>query len=53
MKNLLNKSVVLESNKNEFLKGIVIKVNNNKALVRFESRGYSRWCNISNLEELS
>ena len=50
MEILLNKSVVLESNRNEYYNGVITKVKEDKALVRFDSRGFSRWCNIKNLE---
>lgn len=51
-----SKRVAFESsNKGEFYTGTIKKVNSSrsKALVMFEKRGLSRWCNVSNLLTLS
>lgn len=39
-------------NRGEYWRGSVTKINGNKALVYFESRNLSRWCSISNLEQV-
>jgi len=53
MNNLkVNQRVVKNSRTNEYLKGTIIKIKGNKALVYFESKFLSRWCNLTNIQEI-
>lgn len=52
MKNLtVGQRVAKSANKQqtEFKVGNIIEINDNKILVSFDN-GYSRWCNVNNLE---
>ena len=46
----IGQRVSKESVLNEYYIGTVKKIKGNKALVYFNTRHLSRWCNISNLE---
>ena len=50
-KMLKGNKVAKSTNKREteFYTGVISEVKKNKALVKFEKRGFSRWCNINNL----
>ena len=53
MSNLkVDQKVAKFSSNNEYFTGIINKIKDNKALVYFESRGDSRWCNLTNLESI-
>jgi hypothetical protein len=49
----VNQRVAKFSNNNEYFTGTITKLESDKALVLFDSRGFSRWCNLSNLKELN
>ena len=51
----IGQKVVKSANKynTEFYSGIIKDLRSDKALVNFTDRGFSRWCNVSNLETLS
>lgn len=42
--------VAKNAGSNQYYTGTVTEMTEQKALVYFPSRGFSRWCNISNLE---
>ncbi len=46
----IGSQVVKEANRGEYWSGEVTKLRGDKALVLFTSRGFARWCNLSNLE---
>ncbi len=49
----IGQKVAKENTSNEYYTGTVQDVRGNKALIHFDTRGFSRWCNSANLEVLN